>query len=408
MRYLDFAVENRRFLAFGFLLTFFSNTGQTYFIALFNQPIRAEFGLTHGDFGGLYSLATLASAATVVWLGRMIDAVDLRVYASAVAVGLVGACFLLAWAPSVVALTGALYLLRLTAHGLMGHTAQTSMGRYFHRHRGKAMSLSATGHPAGEAVFPLFAVALLAGLGWRGAWTAMGAGLAVVLVPAVLWLLRGHHQRHRDHLEETATDGGTGSHGRQWSRRDVLGDPRFYLILPAYLAPTFILTGFFFHQVHLAATKGWSLEWLATCFIAFAVMSLVGSLGSGPLVDRLGAVRLLPYYLMPMAAALVALAVSDHPGAALFYLAAAGLTTGAGSTIVGALWAEMYGTRHLGAIRAMASALMVFSTALAPAALGWAIDGGVTMEAIAVVCLVYVGVGAGLVTALSMRHQPAD
>lgn len=413
MRYLDFVVENRRFLAFGFLLTFFSNTGQTFFIALFNEPIRAEFGLSHGDFGGLYSLATLASAATVIWAGRRIDHMDLRLYSLIICAGLVGACFLLAWAPSVLVLTLALYMLRLTGQGLMGHTAQTSMGRYFDQARGKAMSLAATGHASGEAVFPLFAVALLAGLGWRGAWTAIALGLIVFLVPAVLWLLKGHPDRHRAHLERVAVlNDSSGPGQRQWTRAQVLRDPRFYITIPAILAPMFILTGLFFHQVHLAATKGWSLEWLATCFVAFAALSVVGSLGSGPLVDRHGAVKLLPYYLIPLGAGLAALAFSDHPAAAFFYLAAAGLTTGAGATIIGAMWAEVYGIRHLGAIRSMASALMVFSTALAPASMGWAIDGGVTMETIAFLCFIYVVFCAGLLTVLAVWrrpvHQPVD
>jgi len=407
MRYLEFVLENRRFLAFGFLLTFFANVGQTYFIALFNEPIRAEFGLSHGDFGTLYSIATLASAATVIWAGRGIDHMDLRHYALAVCAGLVGACFLFAAAPSVLVLTVALYALRLTGQGLMGHTAQTSMGRYFDRARGKAMSLAATGHASGEAVFPLIAVALLTGLGWRGAWTAIAVALIVLLVPAVLWLLKGHPDRHRTHLERTAAAGdGSGSGQRQWTRAEVLRDPRFYIAIPAVLAPMFILTGLFFHQVHLAAVKGWSLSWLATCFVAFAVFSVAGSLGAGPLVDRLGAVKLLPYYLIPLAAGLAALAVSDHPAAALFYLAASGLTTGASVAIVGAMWAEVYGTLHLGAIRSLASALMVFSTALAPATMGWAIDGGVSMETIAFLSLAYVGLGAGLLTALAVRRRP--
>ena len=118
---------------------------------------------------------------------------------------------------------------------------------------------------------------------------------------------------------------------------------------------------------------------------------MISSLLSGQLVDRLGASRLLPFYLLPLALALLALAVSNHPGVALFYMVTAGMTSGASFTVVGAMWAEVYGVAHLGAIRALASALMVFSTALSPAALGWMIDHGVSMEAIAWMFLAYIG-----------------
>ena len=405
MRYLHFAIQNRRFLAFGFLLTFFASTGQTYFIALFSDPIRAEFGLSHGDFGGVYSAATLASAASLMWLGRKIDDVDLRHYAFLVCAGLVVACLLFAWAPTLPALAAGLFALRLTGQGLLGHTAVTSMARYFGSQRGKAMSIASLGHPVGEAVFPLLAVALLAALGWRASWVALGLGLAVLMVPAVLWLLRGHGNRHARHLEALAAGKGDTTQ-RQWSRGEVLRDLRFYIILPSVLAPAFILTGMFFHQVHLANYKGWSLTWLATGFIVYAGTTLLASLTTGPQVDRLGAARLLPFYLLPLGTGLLALSQSNHPATAMIYLGLAGLTTGASMSIVGALWAEVYGVAHLGAIRSLVSALMVFSTALSPALFGWLLDGGVTMDAIAGLSLGYVGIGTALAAVFFITRRP--
>lgn len=405
MQYLLFAIQNRRFLAFGFLLTFFASTGQTYFIALFSDPIRAEFGLSHGDFGGLYSAATLASAACLVWLGRKIDDVDLRLYTFLISAGLVVACLLFAWSPTLPALAAALFALRLTGQGLMGHTAVTSMARYFGPQRGKAMSLASLGHPVGEAVFPLAAVALLAALDWRAAWVVLGFGLAVLLVPSAQWLLRGHGDRHARHLETLAA-AKTDTAQRQWSRGEVLRDPWFYVVLPSVLAPAFILTGMFFHQVHLADTKGWSLAWLATCFIGFAAATVLASLTTGPLVDRVGARRLLPFFLLPLGGGLLALSLFSHPAIAMIYLGLAGLTTGASLTIVGALWAEIYGMAHLGAIRSLVSALMVFSTALSPALFGWLLDGGVSMEAITGFNLGYVGVGTVLAAVFVMIRPP--
>jgi len=400
VNYLRFILENRRFLAFGALLSFSSNFGQTYFIALFASHIRGEFALSHGDFGSLYSTATLISALALVWIGRKIDDVDLRLFSALVTAGLAAACFLMASATSVALLFLALLALRLTGQGLMGHTSATSMARYFGNRRGKAISIAFLGYPAGEAVLPLAVVALMVGVGWRQSWVVTGAVLAVMLVPLALWLLKGHGVRHRRYLEDIAaggTDEADGK-GRQWSRREVLGDVRFYLVLPAAMAAPFILTGLFFHQVHLAETKGWSLAWLATCFVGYAVAKLATTLFSGPLIDRLGAVRLLPYFLLPLAAGLLALAAFDHPAAALFYLAMAGVTTGASPVVVGAMWAEVYGVAHLGAIRVLSSALMVFSTALSPAALGWLIDSGVSMQAIVLASVGYIVAASALVS----------
>ena len=49
--YIRFAVDNRRFLSFGFLVALSSSFGQTFFIGVFGPGLREEFGLTHSDWG---------------------------------------------------------------------------------------------------------------------------------------------------------------------------------------------------------------------------------------------------------------------------------------------------------------------------------------------------------------------
>jgi MFS family permease len=404
--YFTFLRENLRFLAFGFVLTLSSSFGQTYYIALFSADIRSDFGLSHGDFGLLYSLATLASGLSLVWVGRQIDRVDLRLYTALVCAGLVASCWFMALVPSVTALVLALFVLRLTGQGLMGHTAITSMARYFDAGRGRAIGIASIGHAVGEAVFPLTAVGLIAALGWRQSWGVVGLALAVVLALLVPWLLKGHGSRHGEHLERAARANGTAAARRQWSRREMVRDVRFYMVLPAVLAAPFILTGLFFHQVHLAETKGWDIAWYAACFVAFSAAAVVAGLLSGPLVDRFGAAPILPASLVPLALGLLTLVAFDHEAAAALYLTLTGLAAGASFTVPSAMWAEVYGVAHLGAIRALVSAIVVVSTAVSPAAMGGLIDLGVSMEAIAAIAVVYVGAAAALAGAAFRFSAP--
>jgi MFS family permease len=307
----------------------------------------------------------------------------------------------MAIAPVVVVLVIAIYLLRLTGQGLLSHTAMTSMARYFDEGRGKALSVAAMGFPVGAAILPILAVVVMERIGWRQTWLVIAAGLLVIVIPLVLWLLRGHAERHRAHL---ATANAASSLGRQWTRAEVVRDPRFYLLLPGIMAPGFIVTGLFFHQVHLAQTKGWSLTWFAACFAAFAAAQLPAGLLAGPLVDRVGATKLLPVFLLPLAASLVVLASGRHMLVAPAFMVLAGITSGLAGTIVGSMWAEVYGVRHLGAIRAMATAIGVVSTAGSPVTMGWLIDAGVTMEAISWMCCVYAILGAALAWVAASRH----
>ncbi len=392
MTYFRFVAAHKSILAFGFCLSFLSSFGQTFFIALFSGEIRERFGLTHGTFGGLYSLATLASGFCLIWVGAWIDRVPLRRFTRVVVLGLVLGCCLFATSSSLIHLGIAIFLLRLFGQGLMGHTSMTTMSRFFSTTRGKAMSVAALGFPLGEALFPRLFVWVKEAVGWRGSWWIIGIALAVILVPFVEWLVR--KARPVEETNSEVVEAGTDRMlppvpVRNWTRSEVIRDPRFHLVLPAILAPPFIATGVFFHQIHLVESKGWTLEIFTASFAAYAATQLGSSLLSGPLVDRFRASRLLPYYLFPLALAMALLAIGTHPGFAGAFMLAAGVSGGAQGTIAGAYWAETYGVAHLGAIRSLVLALMVFSTAVAPVMLGWMIDRGVTMERIAIGCLVY-------------------
>lgn len=409
MSYLELVRKHSRFLGFGLTLTFLSSFGQTFFIALFNDSIRTEFGLSHSSIGGYYSLATLASGLTIAWLGRALDTVDLRIFTAATCVALAIAAFGMAWVPSAILLIGVFFLLRLTGQGLLSHTALTSMARYFDESRGKAMSVAGLGYPLGEAVLPLLAVSLMGAVGWRVVWFMIGAVMVVIALPLTLVLLRGHTVRHVAHVENLgqlhSANGGAhpaGESQRQWTLGEVIRDVRFALMLPVVISPGFIVTGFFFHQNHLVDTKGWSLEWFATCFAIFAAAQVATTIAAGPLVDRVTGRRLLSFFALPMAVGLGTLALSDSAAIAVVFMLGVGLTAGLNATVVGSMWAELYGAQHLGAIRATATSIMVFGTAASPALMGWLIDQGMTMETMAWAAVGYV-LAASAVAARAQR-----
>ena len=395
MNYIAFTVEHRRFLGFGLLLVLASSFAQTLFIGLFGADLRAEFGLSHGGFGLIFSLGTLASAAIVMWVGRLIDRLDLRLYTLLIAGGLIGAFFLVAAAPTVYVLVLALFGLR-TCGPTLRHVALTTMARFFRAERGKAVSIIWLGLPMGEAVLPALAVALNGALGWRMTWVAFAIALAVVLLPMSLWLLRGHQARYGDGTG-AAPAGDDDDAERHWSHREVLRDPRFWRILPTMLGEAIIVVSMFLHIAYLASSKGWSPAWIATCFVGFAVATVAATLIAGALIDRLSAVRLLPYYNLPLALGLLLVAEFDHPLIALAFLVLAGLCTGSNRSVSSAVWPELYGATHIGAIRSVFLAVFMLSTAVAPAVVGWLLDRAVSIETVALLGVGYLALATILV-----------
>ncbi len=399
MSYLLFLRNNWRFVGFGFVMSLSSSFGQTFYIALSGADIRADFGLSHGGFGSWFAVATIGSAVTLIWLGRVIDRVDLRLYTAGVCCGLIAAMLVIASAPTIAILAVGLYLARLTGQGLMIHISSTSMGRYFDADRGKAVSIAAMGQSLGEAVLPAIVVATIVILGWRETWFVAAAAVAVALAILVPWLIHGHGERHRAYLKRTGRPAGLAQGSRaQWTRGEVLRDPRFYVAAVAVLSFSFIGTGLFFHQVHIATVKGWPLELLASAFMLFAAFKVATSLMVGPLIDRFGSVWFLLAMLAPLAATLTVIAVSDAAIVPFVYLGLLGVSIGILMPVMGALWPELYGVVHLGAIRAMMAALIALTSALSPAVFGLLLDIGVSIETISLFCLAFVVASGALVT----------
>ncbi len=379
MNYTEFIYENRRWLAGGFLLTLASCFGQTFFISLFSGEIRASFDLTHGELGGLYTGATLCSAVVLVWLGKTADWVQVPVLCSIVLAVFAAACLAMAWAPTLIVLFVALFLLRLMGQGMLGHVAMTAMGRWFSAYRGRAVGVSSLGYSAGEAVLPFVTILLIAAIGWRQVWLAAAGLLLLAALPAIFILFRVPREPLSKPVKSMVRYD-TRRGAEDWTRQQVLADPVFYGLLPATLGPPFISTGIFFHQVHLMDEKGWDISTFPAVFPFFAAATVITSLASGWIIDRWNSIVLLPLFLLPLGLGCLFLGMTGASAVAGVFMVMVGVTIGSAQTMSGSMWPELYGTTHLGAIRAMMAAVMVFGTALAPAIVGWLLDAGVTME----------------------------
>jgi len=402
MSITNFFSANPRLLAFGFFAAFFSSFGQTFFIALSSANIRLTFELSHGDFGLIYSSATLASAGLLIWAGRKIDEIDLRQYTAIVCIGLSLACLGMAGVSNTMWLIVVIFGLRFMGQGLLGHISSVSMARYFGHHRGKALSLSSMGYPLGEALLPSIAVALIASFGWRQMWAGIGIMLLLILVPLMLWLLKGHKKQYILNSKDKEVSK-KGRKLNDWTRGQVLKDFRFYALLPSFLATSFIYTGLFFHQVHIINSKGWSLTVFVGFFIIYAIAQIFSAMFTGILVDRYTARSMMRFYLIPAIVGLLLIANFNTLSAGAAFMALFGVSAGAVGVIHGSVWAETYGITHLGAIKALGTAFMVLSTALSPPIMGVAIDHGVSIESISIASAIYMFFAASLVVSVFTR-----
>ena len=383
-----FYLENARWLGAGMALTLASSFGQTFFISLFAGHIMAGFALSHGEWSTIYLIGTLASAAVLIQAGRLADRMALGRLALWV-LGLYVAVAVAMWAnPSVWLLAILIFGLRFCGQGMMGHIAVTAMGRWFATHRGRAVAVAGLGYALGEALLPPIAILAIAALGWREAWLAVAGLLALAFAPLLARLLRTE-RIPRGSAGEAAQ---TGLAGRHWSRAEATRHWLFWAVLPGVITPSFIGTVIFFHQVHIAEVKGWPLATMALAYSVYAAMTVLASLAAGWAVDRFGSARLLPVYLLAMGLGTWAIGPATAVETWFLALALVGLSTGIANAMWGAFWPEHFGTSHLGAIKALATAAMVFGSAIGPFVTGWAIDWGASFPeqcaAMATWCLI--------------------
>jgi MFS family permease len=397
-----------QWIAGGYALTLSTMPGQTIFIAQFNTSFREVFGLSHGTFGGLYTAGTLASAFCLVFAGVLADRVGARWLAVATLAGLAATALLVASLTHVAMLVVAIAGLRFFGQGMLTHVAMTTMSRWFNRFRGRALSFAGLGFTTGEAILPFTITLAIATYGWRNVWTGTALVLIAISAPLAFFLFRdppdGKRALARGAVNPDAPPA-AGPTGAQWTRGRVLRDPLFFLIIAGTMAPPAIGTLFIFHQGHLAAIKGWDLTVLTAFFPIMSVSVVTASIVAGFLVDRFGAWQLVPMLLLPLGAGCLVLATLTPIWVIPLFLLLFGMTTGLMPPLLGALWAEVYGTAHLGAVRSLATAALVSASAVGPGIAGLLIDIGIELNVQAFGYALYCFAGTALFVAIRPRFR---
>ena len=97
-------------IIFGFIFTFFSSFGQSFFLGLFNSSIRDTLSITQGQFGSIYASATLLSSFLLIWVGKKIDDINIFKFAFFVTLLLSFSCFFFSKISSILFLFIAIFL----------------------------------------------------------------------------------------------------------------------------------------------------------------------------------------------------------------------------------------------------------------------------------------------------------
>ena len=372
-------------ILFGFIFTFFSSFGQSFFLGLFNSSIRNELSITHGQFGTIYASATLLSSVFLIWLGKKIDDINIFKFAFFVILLLSFSCFFFSRISSVLIFFIAIFLMRFSGQGMMSHTASTTISRYFTKSRGRALSMIWFGLSSAEFILPVLIVYSLILMAWQNIWIIISISVLIILPLASYFLVKDVKLDTR----ETDQDAKFKEEKiKQWKRIEVLGDYRFYIVSLNMLAIPWIATGVFVYQSFIVNSKGWGEYTIAQSFMSYSICSVITLLVSGYLIDKLTSRKLLIYMNIPLLLATFVIMYFDASQSAFLFLGLIGISNGLANLLGSSTWAEIYGVKYIGSIKALTTALMVFATAFGTALFGILIDAGYSIEKIAIISAV--------------------
>jgi predicted MFS family arabinose efflux permease len=389
-------------ILFGFIFTFFSSFGQSYFLGLFNSSIRETLSITHGQFGTIYASATLCSSLLLIWVGKKIDDVNIFKFAFLVIILLSFACFFFSKISSVLLLFVAIFLMRFSGQGLMSHTASTTISRYFTKTRGKALSISWFGLSSAEFIMPVLMVYLLTIISWQNLWVIFSITVLIFLPIISFLLIKNLNLDSRESKDENIKD----EEIKQWKRIEVIKDYRFYIISLNMLAMPWIFTGFAVFQSFVQTSKGWGPYTIAQSFMSYSIFSVLTLFLSGYLIDKFTSRKLLIFMNIPLLLSAIVLFFFETPIIAFVFLGLVGISNGFSNILGSSTWAELYGVKHIGSIKALTTALMVFATAFGTALYGFLIDIGFTIEEIVAVSGTYISISLILLFLIRKKLNP--
>ena len=373
-------------ILFVFIFTFFSSFGQSYFLGLFNSSIREALSISHGQFGSIYASATLLSSFVLIWVGKKIDDINIFKFAFFVIILLSLSCFFFSKISSITILFIAIFLMRFSGQGMMSHTATTTISRYFTKSRGKALSTSWFGLSTAEFILPVLIIYLLTVYDWRNIWIYISI-LIILLLPIASFILLKNlnfESREQDNRNSKKII------IKNWKRIEVLKDYRFYILCANMLAMPWIATGTFVYQSFILTSKGWGPYVIAQSFMVYSVLSVLTLFIAGFLIDKFTSRKILIYMNIPLLFSVFVIIYFNHPLTSFLFLGLIGVSNGLANVLGSSTWAEIYGVKHIGSIKALTTALMVFATAFGTALFGILIDKGFSIEQIAMISGVYI------------------
>ncbi len=389
-------------LAFCTLAITLTVPGQTIGVSAFVGHIRDDLSLSDTSVSAAYLVGTLAGSLAMASIGRWIDRRGVRRTMLVIATCFSFVVMGMSLVQNIVMLAVGFVGIRMLGQGSLSLVSQTSIALWFDQRRGFAFGIAMTVSAGLMAGGPFVLTTAIDSLGWRWAWVAAGATVFVLIVPVAWFLMVDRPESigqvpdgaRRDNAVEKPP-------GLDHTVGEAMRTAAFWTLTASMVTASALITGLTFHHFSLMAAQGLSDEEAAAVFLP----QMIGTVSMGFvfawLTDRVSARPLIALTMAALAGGMLAYNWVAPGAGAIAYGTIVGLSAGSTRAISSTLYPKWFGTRHIGAIRGVATQFGVAASAVGPVAVALGLDimGGYgRLLGVLVVIPITVGL-AGLVVA---------
>ncbi|WIW89413.1 MFS transporter [Sphingobium sp. V4] len=369
------------------MIAYASATVYSFSLGLFISPLQEEFGWSRASISGGMLLSAVLTAIAAPFVGRLIDVFGSRRIAIPGITIYCVALALLATVSSWIFHWWALWLVIACGTAFTKPTVWVAaVSKSFISQRGIALALTMTGGGLAASITPIVTAMLIEGIGWRGAYVALGVGLAILNLP----LLFLFFDKKASSASRTNAAGGLAG---MEARQAIMSRRYLQLAVIAFLM-TAAMTGTQVHFVPLLGSLGMRQVDAAAAAGMIGLGSIIGRLGTGFLLDRFHGPQVgFIAFLVPVGASLILLL---HEGnLSLTATASAfvyGVALGAELDILAYLTGRYFGLKNYGTLFGGLIALVALAAGIGPTLAGLLFDlSGTYVEFLSLTIFMFVG-----------------
>ena len=391
----------------GFTL-FFSGPGQTFSVSMFIDSYINDFGWTRSTVSGMYSAGTLMAGMIMGVMGGLFDKYGHRKMGTAVAILFGFALIYMSTISTVPMLLLGFFLIRLLGQGGMSLIGTTLVPQWFIKKRGRAISIVSVFGALSLATLPPINTWIIQNFSWQTGWRVWAVVMWIVVAPTIYFFIRTRPEDvglSPDNEAQVLVDGVEVAEENSWTLKEAMRTRAFWMILYSVIVPSAIITGCIFHQISILGQAGLSPGNVALISGVTSIIRLPLILVAGQLADRIQLRYLLAASQGVLFIMLVALYVANSVPLVMVYGVLMGTQMALQGLVMGVIWPDYYGRKHLSTIRGTTMMAGVIGSALGPLPFGFAYDvfGGYTEVVIASMLFPLIGTAFALLAKKPMK-----